>query len=184
MKTTTKFYTVMILLVKLLPIIMLILVATTYSKAQGIKATTYIEKTKMSPKLGHSVGVVFPSYLGDMELGGFYQKSMTSKIGEYNSNRLMEEEFYGFYIGISFIQTERINVNFNLRTGSVNDRFLAITPSVFSDFMVSRFLGVGVGLGMRNLQPAYSGSIILKMTGSNGGYSKHNYSQRRTYKYR
>ncbi|MEQ6119010.1 hypothetical protein [Reichenbachiella sp. MALMAid0571] len=184
MKTTSNFYTVMIIIVKLLPIIILLLVATTYSNAQGIKATTYIEKTKMSPKLGHSIGVVFPSYLGDMELGGFYQKSMISNSGEYASNRLMEEKFYGFYIGISFIQTERINVNFNLRTGTVNDKFLAITPSVFSDLMISKALGIGVGLGMRNLQPTYSGRIILKMSGLNGGYSKHNYSQRRTYKYR
>ncbi|MEQ6119087.1 hypothetical protein [Reichenbachiella sp. MALMAid0571] len=184
MKTDTKFYTAMILIVKLLPVIILILAVATYSNGQGIKATTYIEKTKMSPKLGHSIGVVFPSYLGDMELGGFYQKSMTSNSGEYASNRLMEEKFYGFYIGISFIQTEHINVNFNLRTGTVNDKFLAITPSVFSDLMISRSLGIGVGLGMRNLQPTYSGRIILKMSGSNGDYSGYNYSQRRTYKYR
>ena len=168
MKTNTNFYTTMIIIVKLLPIILLILVATTYSKAQGIKATTYIEKTKMSPKLGHSVGVVFPSYLGDMELGGFYQKAMVSNNAEPAPNRVIEEKFYGFYIGISFIQTERVNVNFHLRSGSVNDQFLAITPSVFSDVMISRFLGIGMGIGMRNLQPTYSGRIILKMSGSNG----------------
>ena len=183
MKANTNFYTTTIIIVKLLPIIILILAAATYSNAQGIKGTSYIEKTKMSPKLGHSVGVVFPGYLGDMELGGFYQKAMVSNNAESASKRVIEEKVYGFYIGISFIQSKRINVNFNLRTGSVNDQFLVITPSVFSDVMISKFLGIGLGVGMRNLQPTYSGRIILKMSGSSG-YSKHNYSQRNSYKYR
>ena len=75
MKTTTNFYTAVILIVKLLPII-LILAAASCCNAQELKLSTYIEKTKMSPKLGHSLGLVFPGYLGDMEVGGFYQKNM------------------------------------------------------------------------------------------------------------
>jgi len=87
MKTNTKFYTIMIFIVKLLPIIIFILAAVTYSNAQGIKAATYIEQTKMVTKLVHSAGVVFPSYLGEMEFGGFYQKSLTSNKMDNDSKK-------------------------------------------------------------------------------------------------
>lgn len=184
MKTSANFYKAMIVIVKLLPIIILLLVVTSYGRAQGVKVTSYIEKTKMSPKVGHSIGMVFPGYLGDMELGGFYQKSMASNYEGSASSRIMEEKFFGFYIGVSFVQTKRLNLIFNLRTGSVNDEFLTITPSVFSDFMISKFLGVGVGMGMRNLQPTYSGRIILKMSNMNSQNTKNNYSQKRTYRYK
>ena len=180
MKTTTNFYTAVILIVKILPII-LILAAATCCNAQELKLSTYIEKTKMSPKLGHSLGLVFPGYLGDMEVGGFYQKNMLTNRVETTSKRvIMEEQFYGFYIGISFIQREKINVNFNLRAGLVNDSMLAITPSVFSDFMLSNALGFGLGLGMRNLQPTYTGRVILKLN-NNGG---HNYRRPGAYRYK
>ncbi|MEQ6118402.1 hypothetical protein, partial [Reichenbachiella sp. MALMAid0571] len=147
MKTTTNFYTALILIVKLLPII-LILAAASCSNAQELKLSTYIEKTKMSPKLGHSLGLVFPGYLGDMEVGGFYQRNMLSHNAETTSKKqIIEEQFYGFYMGISFIQRQKVNVNFNVRTGLVNGSLLAITPSVFSDFMLSDALGFGLGLG-------------------------------------
>ena len=181
MKTTTNFYTAVILIVKLLPII-LILAAASMCNAQELKLTTYIEKTKMSPKLGHSLGVVFPGYLGDIEVGGFYQKNMLTNTAETTSKRvIMEEQFYGFYVGISFIQRDKINVNFNLRVGLVNESMLAITPSVFTDFMLSNALGFGLGVGMRNLQPTYTGRVILKL---NNSYSGHNYRQKSTFRYR
>lgn len=181
MKTSTNFYTVLILIIKLLPVV-LILAAASCCNAQELKLSTYIEKTKMSPKLGHSLGLVFPGYLGDMEVGGFYQKNMLVDHTESTSKRrVVEEQFYGFYMGISFIQREKVNVNFNVRTGLVNGSMLAITPSVFSDFMLSEALGFGLGLGMRNLQPTYTGRLILKLNNQSGG---RNYKQKNTYKYR
>lgn len=78
MKTKSKFYTIIIFVVKLLPIIIFILAVETYSNAQGIKATILIEKTKMCSKMGHSGCVVFPSYLSEMEFGKFSQKPLTS----------------------------------------------------------------------------------------------------------
>ena len=180
MKTTTKFYTAVILIIKLIPII-LILTAVSCN-AQELKLSTYIEKTKMSPKLGHSLGLVFPGYLGDMEVGGFYQRNMLSHNMETTSKKqIIEEQFYGFYIGISFIQRQKVNVNFNLRTGLVNGSLLAITPSVFSDFMLSDALGFGLGLGMRNMQPTYTGRVILKL---NNNYGGHSYRRKSAFKYR
>ena len=182
MKTTTNFYTAVILIVKMLPIILILAAVSYSSNAQELKLSTYIEKTKMSPKLGHSLGLVFPGYLGDMEVGGFYQRNMLTNTTESTSKRvIMEEQFYGFYIGISFIQREKVNVNFNLRAGLVNESMLAITPSVFTDFMLSNALGFGLGVGMRNLQPTYTGRVILKL---NNSYSGHNYRQKSTFRYR
>lgn len=78
MKTKSKYYTILIFVVKLLPIIIFILAVKTYSNAQGVKAATFIEKTKMYTKLGHSGCVVFPSYLSGMEFGKFCQKPIIS----------------------------------------------------------------------------------------------------------
>ncbi|MEQ9379212.1 MAG: hypothetical protein RIG68_28740 [Imperialibacter sp.] len=177
MKTNTNLYTVITVIIKLLPVI-LIIAAAASSNAQGVKATSYIEKTKMSPKMGYSVGVVLPGYLGDMELGGFYQKAMNEQ-GESTYRKIVEEKFYGMYLGVSFIQTERVNVSFKVRAGSVNDKFLLLTPSVFSDVMISRSLGFGFGLGMRNLQPTYTGRLVLKLSNSNQGLSRHSYRRYR-----
>ncbi|MCR9067066.1 MAG: hypothetical protein NXI00_24080, partial [Cytophagales bacterium] len=80
-------------------------------------------------------------------------------------------KFYGMYMGISFVETERLKMSFNIRAGAVNDKYLVITPSVYSDVMLTRFLGVGAGLGMRNLMPTYQARVTVKLGSAGRGYA-------------
>ncbi len=180
MKTNSTFYSTVLIIIKLLPVLLIIAVAVS-AQAQGLKGTTYIEKTKMSPKMGHSLGVVLPGYLGDMELGGFYQKAMTNPGVESTRRRIVEEKFYGMYMSVSFVQTQRLNMNFNIRAGAVNDRYLVITPSVYSDLMLTGSLGIGAGLGMRNLQPTYNARVLVKFN-SPQRKNAYNYKYKRRYR--
>ncbi len=177
MKTNSTFYSAVLIIIKLLPVLLIIAVAVS-AQAQGLKGATYVEKTKMTLKMGHSVGVTLPGYLGDMEVGGFYQKAMVDPGVESTRRKVIEEKFYGLYMGVSFLQTQRVNMNFNVRAGAVNDKYLVITPSVYSDVALTSFLAVGAGLGMRNLMPTYQARVTVKLGNSNRGYA-YKYKYRR-----
>lgn len=162
MKNSINNYCVAILIVKVLPIIFFILIVVMSSNAQGLKFSTYVEQTIATPKLGYSLGVVMPGYAGDFEVGGFFQKSALNERTE-RTKKTIEQQFYGMYMSVSFIQSDKINVNFSFRTGLVNSHILVITPSLFTDIMLTDLIGVGAGIRLRNFIPTGQVRAIVKL---------------------
>lgn len=72
-------------LVVILILLMFVFAATT--KAQNIAVSTYIEQTKVSPKIGYMMGYHFGEELG-IEAGAFYQAEIQApsqlEATEYN----------------------------------------------------------------------------------------------------
>ena len=162
---TRNFSIIKVLIIKVLPII-LIIAAVSHCSAQGLKGTAYMERTISSPKTGYSVVLLFPGYLGDFELGGFYQKATQGNVNDIDKTE-MEISLFGFQIGVGFIQTKKFNATLNLRVGLANGSELAILPSANVDYMITPSLGVGLGLSERQLLPTYMTRIIIK-TGGKG----------------
>ena len=160
---TRNFSLIHVLLIKLLPIA-LILAATAQCSAQGLKGSAYMERTISSPKMGYSAVLLFPGYMGDYEIGGFYQKATQGNVNEMDK-REMETSLYGLQVGVGFLQSARFNGSFNLRIGLANGSRLAILPSVCIDYMITPSLGIGLGLSERQFLPTYMTKIIIKTNG-------------------
>lgn len=124
--------------------------------AQDFKITTYVERTYISPKMGMSAGYRFGC---SFEAGGFYQKEIQSGFSEQPEK--CEHEFYGMYFSIPVLCREKFGLDFMIRSGMVNKENFTITPSLNLDYRPFRILGIGGGIGLRNLRPTFMPRIEI-----------------------
>lgn len=146
-------------LILLLIVTLCVVAGIEAATAQNWKVSSYLEKTFVSPKAGTSLGYEFP---GNYEVGGFYQKAVMTN-GKENLPRFYEEEFFGLYTSLPIRDTEKLDINFNIRTGVINNEIFAITPSLQAEFMPTKIIGLGLGVGIRNLRPTVITKIIVKL---------------------
>jgi len=130
-------------------------------QGQNISITTYSEITRISPKVGIQLGTTLPLYCGKIEVGGFYQKSLVSQSGEAQLKKF-EHEFYGMYASFFLIDKNKVDLKFNIRSGSVNGKYFCITPAIKSQIRLSNALSFEGGFGLRNMRPTLiTGLTIL-----------------------
>ena len=160
MSRSGNFSVLEVLLIKLLPII-LILAATAQCSSQSFKGSAYMERTISSPKMGYSALLLFPGYIGNYEIGGFYQKTIQGNVNEMDP-REIENNLFGLQMGIEFYKTSKFTVDFNLRMGLVNGTRLAIINSLGVEYMITPIIGIGLGISERQFLPTYITKIIIK----------------------
>lgn len=131
------------------------------ANAQQFKASTYSEITRVSPKAGVSVGAILPIERGNIELGGFYQKSLAVQAGE-GAYAAYEKKFYGFYTSFFLIEKERFELKLNVRAGSVNKKYFAITPALKSEVKLGKNISLETGVGMRAFRPTLITGLAVK----------------------
>lgn len=156
MKTLKKIITVSVLIMSLYQT----------GSAQGIKISTYTEITQMSPKTGTAVGLVFPGYIGNIEVGGFYQTAAAILFNNESStaSRKSEKDFKGGYIAFSVMHKKKFEANLHVRVGTINNETFSIIPSLQGEYRVNKYLGIGGGLGVRSLRPSYILKVSLRMS--------------------
>jgi hypothetical protein len=179
---TRKFSVIKVLLIKVLPII-LILGAVIQCSAQGIKISSYMEATYSTPKLGTSATILLPGYMGDYEIGGFYQKKLDVIINDVNTKQI-ENTLYGFQVGAEFLHMRRFNVNFSIRVGLTDQSLLIILPSLGAEYMLTSIIGVGAGVSYRNFVPAFTGKLFIKTYDMDRFKKEEVYRQKRMYNYK
>lgn len=133
---------------------------------QGIKASTYMEYTSVSPKAGTSLSYFFKDQI---EVGGFYQKSTVEIQREEGRPLCAEVEFFGAYFGYPLMVTEKSKINFDIRTGVTNGQNFTITPSISLHHSPIKFISLGVGVGVRSFKP--TGVISISFLLNNQGKS-------------
>ena len=146
-------------------IITLILIALTASiGCAQINARLYTEVTHVSPKIGSAISYSVPGYIGDIELGVFYQKS-ASQVGDPTEtlNKPYEEEFYGLLTSFTMIDKQLFELDIDIRTGLVNSSNFVITPSVRAGLKLGQKLRLNAGLGTRCFRPTYTAGISLRL---------------------
>ncbi len=145
-----------------------LVVKTAYT--QGFKAYSYTESSKFSTRLGTAFGFETNN---SFEFGAFYHV----KPGKSSESRPKHEyKFVGGYFAMPFVSNQNFNLKFKARVGMVNRENFVITPSLDAQFYLNKFIGLGLGVGTRNLNPTVMTSIILK-TG-NSPKRKSRYSKR------
>lgn len=155
-------------------VLCLVSVGVKAAYSQGVKAYSYTEINKFSTRLGTALGFETNN---SIEFGAFYQVSL----GKSNESRPKHEyKFVGGYLAMPFVSNQNFNLKFKVRVGMVNRENFVITPSLDAQFYLNKFIGLGLGVGTRNLNPTVMTSIILKAGNSpkrKSRYSKRPYSR-------
>ncbi len=128
--------------------------------SQSLVVSTYLEQTKMSPKIGTSIGYnITPerkkkvSSFG-VEMGLFYQESLVEfKTAEVNAyQQPYENTFLGAYIEVPVIMFNNMTVDINVRTGTQNLQNFCISPSLKINYEIGGLVAIGAGVGSRSMQ--------------------------------
>lgn len=138
----------------------LLVAAVTAVSAQGVQASTYMEKTHISPKLGTAVGYAFNNAI---EVGGFYQKSTVELQAEKGRPLMSENEFYGAYVAYPLVGNQKANVKLNIRTGVSNGENFVITPSFQGNLKATKLISIGAGVGVRSFRPTMMASLKINL---------------------
>ena len=130
------------------------------ASAQKLNASTYIEKTHISPKIGTSLGVIFQS---NIEVGGFYQQSADPIEREYGRPLMEEREFYGVFFAYPVIGSNKANVKLNVRTGVSNNENFVITPGLLANYSPVKQVTVSGGVGTRAFRPTLLAGVKINL---------------------
>ena len=128
--------------------------------AQSIETSTYMEWTKISPKIGTSVMVVFDN---GIEVGGFYQQTTIDMKSEKNYVFGYEEELFGFQVGCPVYEKERVQLKLNVRVGASNRENFAILPSMVGQLKMTKWVTAFAGVGTRNFTPTAISGLKFKI---------------------
>ncbi|RED97004.1 hypothetical protein [Marinoscillum furvescens] len=147
----------------------LMMIASTYIQAQGFQATTYIERTHVSPKVGTAVGYEFNQT--QIEVGGFFQQSTVELQAEAGRPLTSEMNFIGAYFAYPLLNKGIASLKLNVRTGVSNGENFSITPSILANVKPLRNISLGAGVGTRSLRPTFMASIRFHLNPGNRGGS-------------
>jgi hypothetical protein len=136
------------------------LAITAIATAQTIEASTYVERTHISPKMGTTVGWIFDNQI---EVGGFYQQSTVELKAESGRPLRYENELYGAYMAYPLVGNQRANVKLNVRTGVSNGENFVITPSFQGNYQAAKMVTLGAGVGVRSFRPTMMASLKIKI---------------------
>ncbi len=128
--------------------------------SQSIYASSYTESTHISPKIGAAVGF---SFSNQIELGGFYQNSVTDVPTRSDGYKIYEETFMGMYFNYPIVSDRLASLKLNVRTGVTNSENFTITPSLLANYNLLKTMQLGVGVGVRAFRPTLQASVKFKM---------------------
>jgi hypothetical protein len=159
---------------KLTITIIAFIVALGSASAQAPLFRSYVEITKVSPKMGVAIG-----YKNNLswEFGVFYQEAsvyetLFTEERDYRPYNY-EKTFVGLFFTAPITVSELFDIKCNVRTGVVNGENFVITPTIGADYKLSKKLLVGVGVGARAFRPTLQASVA---------YSLANFKKMRTIK--
>ncbi len=129
--------------------------------AQNAFATSYVEKTHVSPKIGVLAGYQFAS---KHEVGVFYQREVDGPEGQDNIRpRFYEKEFFGINLGSQLFSFHRANMLMDVRIGLINKSNFSITPSLKLDYEFIKRFHLQGGVGVRSFNPTFQGGLKIDL---------------------
>lgn len=131
------------------------------ASAQRIITSSYVEQTKVSPKLGYSIGYKFADT--HIEVGAFQQNSMTTRSSETGSSMDYEKSFTGVYMNYPITANNTFSLNFKIRTGVSNGENFVITPAFNGDYKLFKKIQLTGGLGVRAFRPTVMSGIKISL---------------------
>ena len=138
-------------------IILLSMISQGY--AQNLFTSSYVEKAKVSPKAGISIGYQFAS---NHEISIFYQKEVDMPGGRDDVKpRFYEKEFFGINVASQLLSFHRLKAIMDIRIGVTNKSNFAITPSLKLDYEFINRFHIQAGTGVRSFNPTLQGGLRI-----------------------
>ncbi len=137
---------------------------------KSINANYYTEVTNMSPKTGVSITYATPGYVGDYEIGVFYQAAShfggdkpSQQFSDQKSEEVeFERSFYGLFTSCTLIDGGTVELDLQVRAGMVNNEHFKIVPSLMGKVRVIDRLSLNAGLGTRSMSLTLLGGLTWK----------------------
>ncbi len=149
----------------------IILLATFFiafqATSQSFIAESFIEHTRVNPKLGTSIGFNFKNKI---QVGGFIQRSASVVEQGERTQHNLESELYGAFFSYPLVlNSEKFELQFKTRARLANNQNFVITPSIQGGFTPVKLLTVGAGVGVRSFRPTYVISLRINLFGKKTG---------------
>lgn len=153
MKTLSKIIVISILI--LLPVI---------AFSQTLKMSVY-SASKLSSK-GASFGVQLPGFIGDIELGTFYE-TYTTRYGSIEQGNRSEivTNTKGIYTSFSLVSVKKWDVNLGAKIGTAGAG-VVINPSLGADYYVNQFVAIGLETKLEVMKPVLQAKLIFNVFGA------------------
>ena len=137
------------------------------ASSQSFIAESYLEHTRVNPKLGTSIGFNFKNKI---QVGGFIQRSAsTIELGERTTHNL-ESRLYGAFFSYPLVlNSEKFELQFKTRAGLANDENFVITPSIQGGYTPFKMVSIGAGIGVRSFRPTYMLTLRINLLGKKTG---------------
>jgi len=136
--------------------VILFSILSTLASAQDIVMSAGAEKTVTGNQYSGSVMYETKKSWG---AGAFYQTGLTPDNGE----GYLKNPFYGIALQAPIARSQRISFIGVLRTGLVNEKFLAVVPSLETRIQITPKAGVAVGAGLRSGYPSLSAKLFVRL---------------------
>jgi hypothetical protein len=131
-------------------------IVSTIASGQDIVLSAGAEITVIGNQYGGSLTFETKKYWA---AGAFYQTGITLDNGEGK----LKYPFYGIALQAPIVRTEKISFVAVIRTGLVNEKFLAVVPSLETRIHVTPKAGISVGAGLRSGYPSFSAKLFIRL---------------------
>lgn len=138
-----------------------ILVIAFFSFGMNVEAQNMVVQTQSEYTVGglqHGASLQYET-ASQWGLGVFYQTELEIREEAYDPG----STFLGVLLQAPLAKTQRLSFFALLRTGLVNDRFVAVVPGLETRVHISHRFGTAFGMGMRMGYPSLSGKLFVKM---------------------
>lgn len=144
--------------------ISIILMMPDTSFSQTVKASIY--SALKSQSKGTSMGIQLPGFIGDIEIGAFYE-SYANTIGnaEQSGSASSLVSTKGIYCSFSMVSTKNWDVNLATKIGTAGEG-VVINPSIGADYYINSFVGVGLETKLEVMKPVVQAKLIFNVFGA------------------
>lgn len=135
--------------------------------SQDLKLSIYSTPTMGRSEIGGAAGVLLPGSIGDIEVGGFYERNgylNNEATGDVKS--VVEKDYAGVYTTLYLIGNEKLSFGANMRGGFFDaDKFI-ITFAAVAEYYVNPNVALAASVRFIDELPKIEGRVSFNLAGN------------------
>ncbi|PIB36468.1 hypothetical protein BFP72_14210 [Reichenbachiella sp. 5M10] len=135
-----------------------------FSFGQDLKLSIYNMPARGIKDTGTSVGFLLPGCIGDIEVGGYYERNSyfdkaSSDSTDFINDRTSTSSYSGVYSTIYLLGSEKFVGGVNMRAGMVDAKKVVITFAAIAEYNVNENLSIGASARFISKLPVLEAKI-------------------------
>ncbi|PIB34752.1 hypothetical protein BFP72_04690 [Reichenbachiella sp. 5M10] len=134
--------------------------------AQDLKLSVYSTPSMGRSDFGTAVGILLPGGIGDIEVGGFFEKN--GYLGEGSDDdvsSMIAKDYTGIYTTIYLVGNEKIGFGVNMRGGAFDAEKFLITFAAVAEYYINPHLAVAASARFIDELPRIEGRLSINLSG-------------------